>query len=84
MRSGDAITDVCTEYGIEAKEASAKHVDSGRVAVVYSSDASATFYETWSGTSKERRRAILKELEDLERDLDSTGPRRMKVKTIFI
>tara|TARA_B110000003_G_scaffold98287_1_gene100463 strand:- start:5063 stop:6826 length:1764 start_codon:yes stop_codon:yes gene_type:complete len=84
LRSGDAITDVCTEYGIEAKEASAKHVDSGRVAVVYSSDASATFYETWSGTSKERRRAILKELEDLERDLDSTGPRRMKVKTIFI
>jgi broad specificity phosphatase PhoE len=73
------------EYGIDTfSDANAKHVDSGRVAVVYSSDASATFYETWSGTSKERRRAILKELEDLERDLDSTGPRRMKVKTIFI
>lgn len=58
--------DVCMEYGIEVKEVLVKYVDSGRVAVVYSSDASATFYETWSGMSKEWCRVILKELEDLE------------------
>ena len=49
-------------------DASAKHVDSGRVAVVYSSDASATF-ESVDGTSKERRRSILQDMEALERDL---------------
>ena len=56
---------------------SSKHVDSGRVAVIYSSDADKTFYSTWSGTSKERRRHILRELSAL-----STASSR--IKTIFI
>ena len=78
------------KYGVDDVDASAKHVDSGRVAVVYSSDASATFRETWSGTSKERRRSILQDMEALERELAEEhatrggNARRFKVKTIFI
>ena len=69
---------------VDEKDRRRKNVDSGKVAIIMATDSHACFKEKWSGTSKERRRAILKELEDLERDLDSTGPRRMKVKTIFI
>jgi 6-phosphofructo-2-kinase/fructose-2,6-biphosphatase 2 len=73
------------EYGIDTfSDANAKHVDSGRVAVVYSSDASKTFYETWSGTSKERRRAILKDLAAIEAEERDFGGGSRKVKTIFI
>jgi len=73
------------EYGIDTfSDANAKHVDSGRVAVVYSSDASKTFYETWSGTSKERRRAILKDLAAIEAEERDLGGGSRKVKTIFI
>lgn len=68
--------------GIDPMDANAKHVDSGRVAVVYSSDASSTFYDTWSGTSKERRRTILRQLEELSDGDAHSGAR--KVKTIFI
>ena len=87
---GEEETRVREKYGVDDVDASAKHVDSGRVAVVYSSDASATFRETWSGTSKERRRSILQDMEALERDLAEEHAtrgghaRRFKVKTIFI
>ena len=42
--------------GIDPADKNAKNVDSGRVAIVFSSDAMRTFYENWSASSKERRR----------------------------
>eukprot|EP00967_Tisochrysis_lutea_P045605 scaffold55343_cov37-Tisochrysis_lutea.AAC.2 len=33
-----------------------KNVDSGKVAIIFTSDGMRTFYEKWAGTSKERRR----------------------------
>jgi hypothetical protein len=38
--------------GIDPTDKNAKNVDSGRVAIVFSSDAMSTFYENWSGSSK--------------------------------
>jgi len=81
MGDGD-VSERLERDGIDPMDANAKHVDSGRVAVVYSSDASSTFYDTWSGTSKERRRTILRQLEELS-DADAHSGAR-KVKTIFI
>ena len=66
--------------GIAPLDKNAKNVDSGRVAIVFSSDALATFYDNWSGSSKERRRWIEKKVDTITRESAS----RLRVKTIFI
>ena len=52
------------------------------MAIVFSSDALSTFYENWSGSSKERRRWILARLASLNSDARSST--KIRVKTIFI
>eukprot|EP00241_Pyramimonas_parkeae_P002424 CAMPEP_0114230552 /NCGR_PEP_ID=MMETSP0058-20121206/3535_1 /TAXON_ID=36894 /ORGANISM="Pyramimonas parkeae, CCMP726" /LENGTH=524 /DNA_ID=CAMNT_0001341769 /DNA_START=233 /DNA_END=1807 /DNA_ORIENTATION=+ len=52
-----------------------KNVDSGRVAVLYASNSTRAFQETWSGSSKERRRMIGEQLEQLK---------EVRVKLIFV
>jgi broad specificity phosphatase PhoE len=66
--------------GIAPLDKNAKNVDSGRVAIVFSSDALATFYDNWSGSSKERRRWIENKVDTITRESAS----RLRVKTIFI
>ena len=68
--------------GIDPNDKMAKNVDSGRVAIVFSSDAMSTFYENWSGSSKERRRWILARLATVSNS--STHAGRTRIKTIFI
>ena len=77
-RSSSAVT----VNGITPSDKNAKNVDSGRVAIVFSSDALSTFYENWSGSSKERRRWILARLASLNSDARSST--KIRVKTIFI
>ena len=77
-RSSSAVT----VNGITPSDKNAKNVDSGRVAIVFSSDALSTFYENWSGSSKERRRWILARLASLNSDALIVDEDR--VKTIFI
>eukprot|EP00240_Pyramimonas_obovata_P000631 CAMPEP_0118922492 /NCGR_PEP_ID=MMETSP1169-20130426/1396_1 /TAXON_ID=36882 /ORGANISM="Pyramimonas obovata, Strain CCMP722" /LENGTH=564 /DNA_ID=CAMNT_0006863373 /DNA_START=466 /DNA_END=2160 /DNA_ORIENTATION=+ len=52
-----------------------KNVDSGRVAILFASDSEAAFQETWSGSSKERRRLICEQLSSM---------RDVRVKVIFV
>ena len=66
--------------GVDPVDRNAKNVDSGRVAIVFSSDAMSTFYENWSGSSKERRRWILARLATLS----DSSKSKIRVKTIFI
>ena len=66
--------------GVDPVDRNAKNVDSGRVAIIFSSDCMSTFYENWSGSSKERRRWILSSLATLS----DTSKSKIRVKTIFI
>ena len=66
--------------GVDPVDHNAKNVDSGRVAIIFSSDCMSTFYENWSGSSKERRRWILSSLATLS----DTSKSKIRVKTIFI
>ena len=66
--------------GVDPVDRNAKNVDSGRVAIIFSSDCMSTFYENWSGSSKERRRWILSSLATLS----DSSKSKIRVKTIFI
>uniref|UniRef100_A0A7S0SPL5 6-phosphofructo-2-kinase domain-containing protein n=1 Tax=Mantoniella antarctica TaxID=81844 RepID=A0A7S0SPL5_9CHLO len=66
--------------GIDPMDKNAKNVDSGRVAIVFSSNAMSSFYENWSGSSKERRRWILAQLATISNSSKS----KTRIKTIFI
>lgn len=48
-------TPLSHQYLIDEADRRRKNVDSGKVAIIMSTDANATFKEKWSGTSKERR-----------------------------
>ena len=60
---------------VDDKDPRRKNVDSGKVAIIMSTDSHASFREKWSGTSKERRQWAAQTLAD---------DRKMNAKLIFI
>lgn len=64
----------------EDQEFLKKNVDSGRNAIIYSSNSYEGFSEKWSGTGKERRRWIYEQLEDMGRSSKS----KFRAKLIFV
>lgn len=52
----EEIQDTEQQLLVDETDRRQKNVDSGKVAIIFTSDGMRTFYEKWAGTSKERRR----------------------------
>ena len=60
---------VAASQNMAALDRSSKSVDSGKVAIIYSTDSYGVFSQLWSGTSKERRRYIADQISDSSNQL---------------
>lgn len=66
---------IATELLVDNKDPRRKNVDSGKVAIIMSTDSHASFKEKWAGTSKERRQWAAQTL---------VNEKRMNAKLIYI